>query len=71
MRLLQGTPQVQHLLARDPFNGRAPRYVRAVLYQYHFAEISKRRAEGVWWTRERLGDYSPVLTLRNPRETRP
>jgi len=71
LRLLQGAPEVQHLLARDPFNGRAPRYVRAVLYQYHFAEISKRRAEGVWWTRERLGDYSPVLTLRNPRETRP
>jgi hypothetical protein len=71
VRLLRGTPEVQHLLARDPFNGRAPRYVRAVLYQYHFAEIGKRHAEGVWWTRERLGDYSPVLTLRNPQETRP
>ena len=29
VRLLQGSPEVQRLLARDPFNGRAPRYVRA------------------------------------------
>jgi hypothetical protein len=65
VRLLQGTPEVQHLLARDPFNGRAPRYIRAELYQYHFAPMSTRRAEGVWWTRERLGGYSPVLTLRD------
>jgi hypothetical protein len=64
VRLLQGSPEVQHLLARDPFNGRAPRYIRAELYQYHFAPISRRRAEGVWWTRERLGAYSPVLSLR-------
>jgi lipase maturation factor 1 len=64
VRLLQGSPEVQHLLARDPFNGRAPRYIRAELYQYHFAPMSTRRAEGVWWTRERLGAYSPVLSLR-------
>jgi len=64
VRLLQGSPEVQHLLARDPFNGRAPRYIRAELYRYHFAPMSTRRAEGVWWTRERLGAYSPVLSLR-------
>jgi lipase maturation factor 1 len=71
VRLLQGSPEVQHLLARDPFNGRAPRYVRAELYQYHFAEMSTRRAEGVWWTRERLGAYSPVLSLRDLPATPP
>jgi hypothetical protein len=64
VRLLQGSPEVQHLLARDPFGGRAPRYIRAELYQYHFARMSARRAEGVWWTRERLGAYAPVLSLR-------
>jgi lipase maturation factor 1 len=64
VRLLQGSPDVLRLLARDPFEGRAPRYVRAQLYQYHFADMTTHRAEGVWWTRERLGDYSPVLSLR-------
>jgi len=64
-RLLEGAPEVQRLLARDPFGGRAPRYIRAELYQYHFAAMSQRRADGVWWTRERLGAYSPVLSLRH------
>jgi hypothetical protein len=63
-RLLQGSPDVLRLLQRDPFEGRPPRYVRAVFYQYRFADGAARRADGVWWTRERVGDYSPVLSLR-------
>ena len=59
VRLLEGSPDVVRLLARDPFDGRPPRYVRGELYRYHFA-----RAGGAWWTRERLGEYSPVLSLR-------
>jgi hypothetical protein len=63
-RLLEGSPSVLGLLARDPFNGTPPRFVRAVLYRYRFASMAAHRAEGVWWTRERLGEYSPVLSLR-------
>ena len=62
-RLLEGSPSVLRLLARDPFQGTPPRFVRGVLYQYHFAELATGRADGVWWTRERLGLYSPVLSL--------
>ena len=62
-RLLEGSPDVLGLLASDPFGGRPPRYIRAELYRYHFAEMSRHRADGAWWTRERLGEYSPVLTL--------
>ena len=62
-RLLEGSPSVLRLLARDPFQGTPPRFVRGVLYQYHFADLATGRAEGVWWTRERLGLYSPVLSL--------
>ena len=63
VRLLQGSPDVLRLIDRDPFHGRPPRSVRGVLYRYHFSDASARR-QGIWWTRERLGQYSPALTLR-------
>jgi lipase maturation factor 1 len=66
-RLLEGSPDVLRLLERDPFNGRPPRYVRGVLYQYHFADLVSHRATGVWWTREQLGAYSPTLSLAASR----
>ena len=66
------------LLARDPFAGRPPRYLRALVYDYHFTDAATRRATGAWWRRERLGLYCPVLTLENgelraaePVEARP
>jgi hypothetical protein len=67
LRLLEGSPDVLRLLARDPFRGRPPRYVRAELYQYRFSDKATRRAEGAWWTRERVADYSPVLSRRAGR----
>ena len=54
------------LLARDPFEGRPPRYVRGVLYRYRFTDPPTRHATGAWWIRERLGDYSPALSLGRP-----
>jgi len=61
LRLLEGSPDVLGLLARDPFEGRPPRYLRARLFRYRFSALG----EAAWWTREPLGDYSPVLTLSN------
>ncbi|HET6958847.1 MAG TPA: lipase maturation factor family protein [Vicinamibacterales bacterium] len=63
VRLLEGSPDVLRLLERDPFAGHPPRSIRGVLYRYHFSDAAARR-QGVWWTRERLGLYSPALTLR-------
>jgi hypothetical protein len=63
VRLLQNDIEVLNLTDRNPFQGRAPKYLRAILYQYHFSDATILHREGVWWTRERLGDYSPVLTL--------
>jgi hypothetical protein len=62
-RLLEGSPEVLRLLAHDPFGGRAPLYLRATLYRYRFSDRAARQREGLWWTRERLADYSPVLSL--------
>jgi len=63
LRLLQAAPDVLRLVERDPFRGRPPKYVRAVLYQFRFADQTTHKAEGLWWTRQRLGAYSPVLSL--------
>jgi hypothetical protein len=64
LRLLENDDAVLQLLERNPFQGRAPNYLRAVLYQYRFSDAATRRRDGVWWTRERVADYSPVLSLR-------
>src|SRR5262249_33596513 len=63
-RLLEGSRDVQRLLDRRPFHGRPPKFVRGVLYRYHFSDAATRRRDGVWWTRARLGEFSPVLALR-------
>jgi len=63
VRLLEADQEVLRLLERDPFDGRKPRYIRGVLYRYRFSSAEARRRDGVWWTRERLGEYSPVLSL--------
>jgi lipase maturation factor 1 len=63
VRLLQADKEVLRLLERDPFEGRRPRYVRAVLYRYRFSDAEARQRDGVWWTRERLREYSPILSL--------
>jgi hypothetical protein len=61
-RLLEADAQVLTLLERDPFHGRKPVYLRAVLYRYRFSDTATQ-PDGAWWVRERLGNYSPVLSL--------
>jgi len=62
-RLLEAEPHVLALLARDPFGGERPRFVRSLAYRYRFADAETRRRTGAWWTRELLGDYCPTLEL--------
>jgi predicted DCC family thiol-disulfide oxidoreductase YuxK len=63
--LLQGSPPVTKLLAYDPFAARPPRYLRAVLYEYHFTDGAERRRTGAWWRREEVGMYFPAVSLRD------
>ncbi|MCH8966978.1 MAG: lipase maturation factor family protein [Planctomycetes bacterium] len=62
-RLLEGKPEVLALLDTNPFADGPPRWVRAVLYDYHFTDADTRREQGTWWTRARLRAYGPVLSL--------
>ena len=63
-RLLEGSPAVLALLEHDPFGGKPPRYLRAVLYEYRFTDWATRRRTGAWWRREYKGDYLPVVRSR-------
>lgn len=56
LKLLSADRPTLRLLRRDPFAGRAPRFVRARLFEYHFTTWAERRATGAWWTREPVGD---------------
>ena len=52
------------LLENNPFPQKPPRYLRAVLFEYHFTDFAMRHATGDWWRRERKGLYCPELSLR-------
>jgi hypothetical protein len=52
-RLLGAEPDVLHLLARDPFQGRRPKQIRAIRYHYRFSSADEAKREGAWWVRER------------------
>jgi hypothetical protein len=55
---------VVSLLSRDPFANAPPRYIRALVYEYHFTDFATRRRTGEWWRRELKGRYLPVISLR-------
>jgi hypothetical protein len=64
-RLLRNTPAVTRLFERNPFPETPPRYIRARLYEYHFATGAEHRATGSWWKREESGEYLPAISLAN------
>ncbi len=59
--LLRGSPDVLLLFAGNPFPKTPPKQVRAVLWQYWFTTPEEKRASGMWWRREQLGIYAPIL----------
>lgn len=61
-RLVEGSPSVLSLFRRDPFNGKPPRLVRTVLYQYWFTDLATKRRTGEWWRRKELGPFMPIAT---------
>jgi len=67
VRLLQGSPEVRGLLGKVPFPGPQPKYVRALLLDYHFTDFAARRATGDWWQRTPRGMYFPEISLEDVR----
>jgi hypothetical protein len=58
-KLQEGSPQVLSLLAANPFPGKPPVYVRALLYRYFYTTPEQRAATGQIWQREYLRVYWP------------
>jgi hypothetical protein len=67
VRLLEGSPDVLGLLRTDPFPGHPPRYIRALVYDYHFTRVGDGHPG--WWKREFLGLYCPPITLQDGQPT--
>jgi lipase maturation factor 1 len=67
VRLLQGSRDVNQLLAHDPFANKPPRYIRAMFYRYRFTTASELRQTGAWWKRQELREYLPTVSLEQLR----
>ena len=59
--LLRDDADVLLLFSGNPFPHAPPRQVRAVIWQYWFTTPAEKRAQGLWWKRQRLGLYAPTL----------
>jgi hypothetical protein len=62
-RLLEASPPVLALFDGNPFARGAPKYVRALLYDYRFADPRLHTAAGQWWLRNLEGLYFPPVSL--------
>jgi hypothetical protein len=63
LRLLEGSPSVVALLDANPFPEGPPKFVRARLYDYRFADEPTHAATGDWWVRQAAGWYFPKVSL--------
>jgi hypothetical protein len=63
VRLLQGSPAVLGLMEGSPFRDAPPRFVRARLFNYEFADAGAPMRTGAWWVREERGMYLPPMSL--------
>ncbi len=64
-KLLHNDREAISLFAGNPFPGKPPRFVRAVLYRYQFVEPGN--AQGLCWTRQQIGDWIPAFSVNDPR----
>jgi len=63
-RLLQNEPTVTALLQTNPFPEMPPFYVRALFYDYKYANSEEKR-EGLWWQRQLVATYFPAAHLKS------
>lgn len=76
-KLLHGEESVLLLLDENPFPKQPPKYIRSMLYTYHYTRIPKNTKsliEGFqnsrtiknWWKREKPKEYTPPLHKDEP-----
>jgi hypothetical protein len=62
-KLLHNDAGTLSLLAGNPFPDKPPRWVKVVVYRYKFAPLGN--ADGAWWTREKVGDFTPAVSVQS------
>jgi hypothetical protein len=62
-KLLHNDPNATQLFAGNPFPGKPPRYIRAVLYHYSFAKPGNPKE--LWWNHQRVSIWLPPLSVNN------
>lgn len=62
-RLLQASPPVLALLENDPFQGKRPKYIRALVDRYEFTTREQRNEHGDIWRTEPVGVYLGEVQL--------
>ena len=60
-KMLHNDPATLSLFAANPFPDHPPKYIRAVLYNYHFAPLGN--PDHAYWTRDRLGLWLPAYSV--------
>jgi hypothetical protein len=60
-KLLHNDSNAVGLFANNPFPGKPPRYIRAILYHYWFAKPDN--PQGLYWNRERLSVWLPAMSV--------
>jgi len=63
-KLLAGERDVVRLLAKNPFAGAPPRFVRAELHQYRFTRLGD--GSSAYYQRTRIGSYMDPVSLQSP-----
>ena len=63
--LLENRSTVLDLLGSNPFPDRPPRYVRALLYDYRFADRATHDSTGQWWVRKLEREFVSPTTLQD------
>ncbi|MDO6435654.1 lipase maturation factor family protein [Flavitalea sp. BT771] len=67
-KLLHNDPDALSLFAANPFPGKPPHYIRAVLYRYTFAPTND--PAHLYWHRRQIGDtWLPAMAKEDPRLT--
>ncbi len=62
--ILRGSPIVNELFAENPFPDHPPTHVRVMVYRYSIASMETWRKQGIWWDRELITQWGPILLPR-------
>jgi hypothetical protein len=65
-KLLRNDKPVLGLLKSNPFPDAPPKFVRAELWEYHFASPETREKTGAWWVRTNEGLWFPPVSMQTP-----